>query len=74
MTLLDLVGEPLLVHGLKNRREREEHVAELLRASGSGPSTCGGSPTPSAAASASASALQERAPGRVLIKALPPIA
>jgi peptide/nickel transport system ATP-binding protein len=31
MTLLDLVGEPLLVHGLKNRREREERVAELLR-------------------------------------------
>jgi peptide/nickel transport system ATP-binding protein len=31
MTLLDLVGEPLLVHGVKNRREREEHVAELLR-------------------------------------------
>jgi peptide/nickel transport system ATP-binding protein len=31
MTLLDLVGEPLLVHGLKNRREREERVADLLR-------------------------------------------
>ncbi|MGH7333418.1 MAG: ABC transporter ATP-binding protein [Candidatus Rokuibacteriota bacterium] len=31
MTLLDLVGEPLLVHGLKSRREREERVAELLR-------------------------------------------
>jgi peptide/nickel transport system ATP-binding protein len=31
MTLLDLVGEPLLVHGLKNRREREERVANLLR-------------------------------------------
>jgi peptide/nickel transport system ATP-binding protein len=31
MTLLDLVGEPLLVHGVKSRREREEHVAELLR-------------------------------------------
>ena len=31
MTLLDLVGEPLLVHGMKNRREREERVAELLR-------------------------------------------
>jgi len=31
MTLLDLVGEPLLVHGMKSRREREEHVAELLR-------------------------------------------
>ena len=31
MTLLDLVGEPLLVHGVKSRRVREEHVAELLR-------------------------------------------
>jgi len=30
MTLLDLVGEPLLVHGLKSRRQREERVAELL--------------------------------------------
>jgi peptide/nickel transport system ATP-binding protein len=25
------VGEPLLVHGMKNRREREERVADLLR-------------------------------------------
>ena len=31
MTLFDLVGEPLLVHGVKSRREREERVAELLR-------------------------------------------
>jgi peptide/nickel transport system ATP-binding protein len=31
MTLLDLVGEPLLVHGVKSRREREEQVADLLR-------------------------------------------
>jgi len=31
MTLLDLVGEPLFVHGMKNRREREERVADLLR-------------------------------------------
>jgi len=30
MTLLDLVGEPLLVHGMKSRREREERVADLL--------------------------------------------
>jgi oligopeptide/dipeptide ABC transporter ATP-binding protein len=30
MTLLDIVGEPLLVNGVK-RREREERVAELLR-------------------------------------------
>ena len=31
MTLLDIVGEPLLVHGMNNRRDREERVAELLR-------------------------------------------
>jgi peptide/nickel transport system ATP-binding protein len=31
MTLLDLVGEPLLVHGMKRRREREERVADLLQ-------------------------------------------
>src|SRR5216110_1231642 len=31
MTLLDLVGEPLLVHGMKSRAEREERVADLLR-------------------------------------------
>jgi peptide/nickel transport system ATP-binding protein len=30
MTLLDLVGEPLLVHGMKSRPEREERVADLL--------------------------------------------
>ena len=34
MTLLDLVGEPLLVHGTKSRREREERVADLLRCVG----------------------------------------
>ncbi len=31
MTLLDLVGEPLLVHGMRNRGEREHRVADLLR-------------------------------------------
>jgi peptide/nickel transport system ATP-binding protein len=31
MTLLDLVGEPLLVHGMKSRQEREHRVADLLR-------------------------------------------
>jgi peptide/nickel transport system ATP-binding protein len=31
MTLLDIIGEPLLVHGMKSRRSREERVAELLR-------------------------------------------
>ncbi len=31
MTLLDIVGEPLLVHGMTNRQERMDRVAELLR-------------------------------------------
>jgi peptide/nickel transport system ATP-binding protein len=31
MTLLDLVGEPLYVHGMRSRREREDRVADLLR-------------------------------------------
>ena len=31
MTLLDIVGEPLRVHGMKSRTEREGRVAELLR-------------------------------------------
>ena len=31
MTLLDNVGEPLLVNGMRSRRERMERVAELLR-------------------------------------------
>lgn len=31
MTLFDNVGEPLLVNGMRNRRERMDHVAELLK-------------------------------------------
>ncbi len=31
MTLFDIVGEPLLVNGMPNRRQRTERVAELLR-------------------------------------------
>ena len=31
MSLLDIVGEPLLVHGMSNRQERQDRVAELLR-------------------------------------------
>ncbi len=34
MTLFDNVGEPLLVSGLRNRRERMDRVAELLRTVG----------------------------------------
>ena len=30
-TLLDIVGEPLLVNGMRNRRERTDRVAEMLR-------------------------------------------
>ncbi|HEX9114995.1 MAG TPA: oligopeptide/dipeptide ABC transporter ATP-binding protein, partial [Anaerolineae bacterium] len=31
MTLFDIVGEPLLVNGMRNRKQREERVAELLQ-------------------------------------------
>ena len=31
MSLFDIVGEPLLVHGIKNSRERADRVSELLR-------------------------------------------
>jgi peptide/nickel transport system ATP-binding protein len=31
MTLLDIVGEPLLVNGVRSSRERSDRVAELLR-------------------------------------------
>jgi peptide/nickel transport system ATP-binding protein len=31
MTVFDIIGEPLLCHGMKNRREREDRVVELLR-------------------------------------------
>ena len=34
MTILDIVGEPLLVHGVRSRRERQDRVAELLRVVG----------------------------------------
>ncbi len=37
MTLLDIVGEPLLVNGMKNRQERQDRVAELLRLVGMRP-------------------------------------
>jgi len=30
MTVLDIIGEPLLVHGMRSRRERERRVRELL--------------------------------------------
>jgi peptide/nickel transport system ATP-binding protein len=31
MMVLDIVGEPLLVHGMSSRRERADRVAELMR-------------------------------------------
>jgi peptide/nickel transport system ATP-binding protein len=31
MTILDIVGEPLLVHGVRSRSDRQDRVAELLR-------------------------------------------
>jgi peptide/nickel transport system ATP-binding protein len=37
MTLFDIVGEPLLVNGMTDRRERTDRVAELLRLVGMRP-------------------------------------
>ncbi len=37
MTLFDIVGEPLLVNGMSNRKERTGRVAELLRVVGMRP-------------------------------------
>ena len=37
MTLLDIVGEPLLMFGMKDNRQRQERVAELLRLVGMRP-------------------------------------
>jgi len=37
MTLLDIVGEPLLVNGMTDREERTERVAELLKVVGMRP-------------------------------------
>jgi len=37
MTLLDIVGEPLLMHGMKDRQERQDRVAELLNLVGMRP-------------------------------------
>lgn len=37
MTILDIVGEPLLMHGMRSRKEREDRVAELLRLVGMRP-------------------------------------
>jgi peptide/nickel transport system ATP-binding protein len=31
MTVLDIISEPLVVHGFRNRNQRQERVAELLR-------------------------------------------
>jgi peptide/nickel transport system ATP-binding protein len=37
MTLLDIVGEPLLVNGMGNRQERQDRVADLLKLVGMRP-------------------------------------
>jgi len=55
MTLLDIVGEPLLVHGMTNRQERQDRVAELLKLVGLRPEYMRRFPHASAAVSASAS-------------------
>ena len=58
MTLFDNVGEPLLVNGMRNRRERMDRVAELLRMVGLRQSSCIAFRMRSAAGSGNASALR----------------
>ena len=61
MTLLDIVGEPLLVNGDgQPRRSARTGSPSCCGWSGCGPSTCAATRTPSAAASASASASPAR--------------
>ena len=57
MTLLDIVGEPLLVHGEGNAQARTDRVVELLSLVGLRPDTCGATLTRFREASGSASAL-----------------
>ena len=53
MTLLDIVGEPLLVHGMtESPRARRSAWRSSCAGSGCGRSTCGASRTPSAGAAA----------------------
>ena len=61
MTLLDIVGEPLLVNGMRQPAgARSTGSPSCCAWSGCGRSTCAASRTPSAAASASASASPAR--------------
>src|SRR5207302_11058999 len=60
MTLLQIVGEPLVVNRNMRGRELEASVAELLRVVGLRPEYMHRFPTPSAAGRASASAVPQR--------------
>ena len=60
MTAGDIVGEPLLVHGMPKKKDRNERVGRCSTASASGPRRCRTSRISSRAASASASASPAR--------------
>ena len=60
MTVREIVGEPLRIHGLYRGSEGRRRVEELLRTVGMSPSTPIGSRTSSRAVSASESALRAR--------------
>ena len=60
MTLLDNVGEPLLVNGMRSRRERTERVAGLLQLVGLRPEFMHRFPHAFSGGQASASALRAR--------------
>ena len=61
MTLLDIIGEPLLVNGVKNAAERRERVEQLLQMVNLPPNSCSAIRMPLAAGSGNALALP--APG-----------
>ncbi|MEZ4640301.1 MAG: hypothetical protein R2856_35980 [Caldilineaceae bacterium] len=56
MTIYEIVSEPLRVHNIGTRSEREDCGPICCGGWGCGPSTCSASPTLSAAGSASVSA------------------
>ena len=58
MTVLDIIGEPLLVNGVADRLERETRVRELLVQVGLNPHFCGDIHTLLAGGSGSALALR----------------
>ena len=64
MTVGDIVGEPLVAHGIGSRRDRGVRIRELLDLVGLNPGFTTAIRTSSPAGNASASASPERSPCR----------